>query len=268
MLKLAAGRALLDAAWRFRQMLAATGILELKQRYAGSALGSAWILLYPAIFLSIYLILYLVIFEVRFPGMTSLGFVVFVFSGLVPYLVIIEAVTRGAVIVKENMHLIKNVIMPVELVPLRLVMVSLMAQTASFLVLIALSLIDGSLGWRVLFLPPILLLVSIYVLGFVYYVACLGVIFNDVAYIVNLAMVALMFLSPIAFKPDMVPTMLQAIVYLNPVSYPLEVIRWSVLSGYDVNLFRALVFPALSVGMFAAGASFFQRFKGLMADNV
>lgn len=263
-----AALALIRAAYRFRRTLFSTAVLELKQRYAGSALGSVWIVLYPLIFLSIYLFLYLVIFQVRFPGMSSLGFVVYVFSGLVPYLVMMESVTRGAVVIKENIHLIKNVIMPVELVPLRLVLVSFLGQTASFALLLVLIGIEWEFGWRLIFLPLVLLAFAAFILGFVYYIAGLGVVFNDVSYIVNLAMIALMFLSPIAFKPDMVPPHLLAIVYLNPISYPLEAIRWCLISSYEADPYRLAAFPVLAIAVFAAGTSFFRRFKGLMADNV
>lgn len=258
----------LSAAARFRSVLRATSLLELKTRYAGSALGSAWIIVYPLVFLSIYLFLYMVIFKVRFAGMSELGYVVFVFAGLVPYLVMMESITRGVLIIRENIHLIKNVIMPVELVPLRLVMVSFLAQTASFALLIVLTVIAGDLSWRVIFLPAVLVLTALFVLGIVYYVSGLGVVFNDLGYIVNLLMVALMFLSPIGFKPDMVPTALKVIVYANPISYPLEAIRWCLMASHDVDHFRLLAFPVLAVGLFTAGAGFFKRFKGLMADHV
>jgi len=263
-----AAASLLTNAWRFRRMLVTTSVIELKQRYAGSALGPIWVLLYPLVFLSIYLFLYLVIFQVRFPGMSELGFVVFVFSGLVPYLVMMESLTRGALIIKENIHLIKNVIMPMELVPLRLVVVSFMGQSASFGLLLALILVDGDLSWRIVFLPAVLMLVAAFILGILYFVASLGVAFKDVGYIVNLAMVALMFLSPIAFKAEMVPAHLAAIVYLNPISYPLEALRWSLLASHDTNLVRLVAFPAVAAVLFVAGTSFFRRFKGLMADNV
>lgn len=260
--------ALLMTAMRFNRMIGATAMLELQQRYAGSALGSIWILLYPVVFLSIYLFLYLVIFQVRFPDMSGLGFAVYVFSGLVPYLVMMESITRGATIIKENIHLIKNVIMPIELVPLRLVFVSLMAQAASLILLLSLILVENDLSWRVVFFPVVLVFLTMFILGFVYYVSSLGVVFRDVGYIVSLLMVALMFLSPIAFRADMVPQALQAIVYLNPVSYPLEAVRWSLLASHDVDYYRLLGFPVMALFIFFAGANFFSRFKGVMADNV
>ena len=202
------------AAWRFRGVLGATGLLELKQRYAGSVLGSSWIVLYPLLFLSIYIFVYLVIFKVRFPGVSEFGYVVFVFSGLVPYLVLMESVTRGAHVIREHLHLVKNVIMPIELVPLRLVLISCMGQAASLCFLIFLTILDGDLSWRIIFLPVVIVFFVMFVLGIVYYVSGLGAVFNDLGHILGLLMTALMFLSPIAFKPDMVPSMLKAIVYV------------------------------------------------------
>jgi lipopolysaccharide transport system permease protein len=256
------------AAWRVRGILGATGLLELKQRYAGSALGSSWIVLYPLLFLSIYIFVYMMIFKVRFPGVSEFRYVVFVFSGLVPYLVLMESVTRSAHVIREHLHLVKNVIMPIELLPLRLVLVSCMGQTASLGFLIFLTILDGDLSWRVIFLPIVIVFFVMFILGIIYYVSALGAVFNDLGHIVGLLMTALMFLSPIAFKPDMVPAMLKAIVYVNPVSYPLEAFRWSFLADHDTDVVRLVAFPILATLLLTTGAAFFKRFKGMLADNV
>jgi lipopolysaccharide transport system permease protein len=257
-----------DVAWRFRSILKATSILELTQRYAGSALGPAWIIVFPLCFLLIYLFLYMVVFQVRFPGASGLNYVVYVFTGLVPYLIMMESVTRGLQIIKENIHLIKNVIMPIELIPVRLVLVSFLAQGASTALMVALALLDGELSWRIIFFPFVMVLFAMMLIGAVYAVSSLGVLFNDLTYIVNLLITALMFLSPIAFKPEMVPPGLQLVIYLNPISYPLEAIRWSLLASYEPNYFRLIAFPILAFAAFGWGTGFFRRFKGLMADNV
>ena len=227
---------------RYRKILKDTSYLELTQRYAGSALGPAWIIIYPLVFLLIYLFLYMVVFRVRFPGLGTLNYVIYVFCGLVPYLIVMESVTRGLQVIKENIHLIKNVIMPIELIPVRLVIVSFLAQGASMMMMIALALFDGELSWRVIFLPVVLVLFAMLLTGVVYAISSLGVLFNDLTYIINLLMTALMFVSPIAFKPDMVPAGMQAVIYLNPVSYPLEAIRWSLLSNFEPNIFRLAAF--------------------------
>ena len=115
-----------EAHWRLRRVLYASAKVELQKRYAGSMLGPAWTVLYPLLFLSVYVFLWLVVLRVRFPGETSrLGYVVFVFGGLVPYLFAVESVTTSAVSIRQNMHLVKGLIIPVELIPTRAVAVAL-----------------------------------------------------------------------------------------------------------------------------------------------
>jgi lipopolysaccharide transport system permease protein len=243
-------------------------MLELRQRYAGAMLGSFWIVLYPLLFLSIYLFVYLVIFRVRFPGYSQLNFVTFVFSGLIPYIALMESFSRGAIVIKENIHLIRNVIVPVELVPVRLVLVSLSGQTVSFGLLFVLAIFDSDVSWNVVFFPVVLLLAALMLVGSVYFISALGAMFADVVHIVGLLTLLFLFISPIAFKPDMVPNGFQFVLYLNPVSYLLEGFRWSILASHEPSLFKLALFPVLAIGTYIGGLKFFQRFKGFMVDHV
>lgn len=255
-------------AWRYRKVLYATVLLELRQKYAGSLLGSIWIVLYPLLFLSIYLFLYLVIFKMRFPGYSEINFVTFVFSGLVPYLILMESLGRGAVIIRENMHLMRNLIMPAELVVVRLVLVAMIAQSASFLVLFLLIAIDGDFTWRIIFLPIVLLIAGVFILGLTFLVAVLGAIFSDVGHIMNLLLIFFLFVSPIAFKEELVPNRLLLIIHLNPVSYLIEGFRWCLLASYKASVVKLIIFPLLALVFYGSGAQFFRRFKGLMVDHV
>lgn len=242
--------------------------MELRQKYAGSLLGSVWIILYPLLFLSIYLFLYLVIFKMRFPGYSELNYVVFVFSGLIPYLFLMESLSRGAVIIRENMHLLRNVIVPPELVVVRVVVVAIMGQAASFAVLLILLAMSGDFTWRIMFLPVVLLFAVAFLVGVTFFIAGLGAIFSDVSSIVNLLLLFLLFVSPLAFQLSMVPENLQLIVDLNPLTYFFEAFRATLLGAYSASTLRVLVFPILSLVVYAAGTAFFRNFKGLMVDHV
>ena len=101
------------------RLLAAITRVELAKRYAGSVLGMAWVVLQPALLLSVYLFVYLVVFKMRFQGFSRFDYVLYVFCGLVPFLGFMEAITTGALSIKQNMHLVKNVMLPIELVPVR-----------------------------------------------------------------------------------------------------------------------------------------------------
>jgi ABC-type polysaccharide/polyol phosphate export permease len=81
-------------------------------------------------------------------------------------------------------------------------------------------------------------------------------------------MAALMFLSRIAFKPDMVPSMLKAIVHVSLVFSPRKAFLPGLLADHDTDTVRLAAFPILATLVLTAGASFFKRFKGMLADNV
>jgi len=72
--------------YKYRRLLVSITRVELAKRYAGSALGMAWVVLQPALLLSVYLFVYMVVLGMRFEGFSRLDYVLYVFCGLVPYL--------------------------------------------------------------------------------------------------------------------------------------------------------------------------------------
>jgi lipopolysaccharide transport system permease protein len=248
-----------------RRLLYSTTKYELQKKYAGHVLGYTWLILYPLLFLSVYLFLWLVVFKTRFPGYSELDYVVFVFCGLVPFLFFSEVVTASTLSIKQNMHLIKNVIMPVDLIPARTVSSAMLSYFIGIVLLIFLSLINNTLSWNILFIFLIILLQVLFLLGLCFLLAPLGLLLPDVSNIVNLIVMFLMFLSPIGFKPEMVPEILQFVVLINPVSYMLEAFR-VVIMGQALNVSHFIIFFLISICFFGIGASVFQRFKNLIVE--
>jgi lipopolysaccharide transport system permease protein len=253
--------------WRLRRVLYASARVELKKRYAGSILGSAWTVLYPLLFLSVYLFLWLVVFRVRFPGAGStLDYVVFVFAGLVPYLFAVDSLTSAVNAIRQNIHLVKGVVMPVELLPTRSVAVALAAHVVGVAILLVLCAISADLSWRAILLPLVLALQVLGLSGLAWIVAGLGVLVPDTAYVINLATTLMMFVAPIAFTPDMVPSQLRAVVWLNPVTYMVGAYRAALLGSRPFSSEDLLVFAVLAIAAFVLGAVFCSRFKNSVVD--
>jgi lipopolysaccharide transport system permease protein len=103
--------------FRYRRMLAAITKIELAKRHAGSVLGFSWVVLQPALLLSVYVFVYMVVLRMRFEGFSRFDYVLYVFCGLVPYLGFMEGLTTGGLSIKQNIHLVKNVMLPIELIP-------------------------------------------------------------------------------------------------------------------------------------------------------
>ena len=108
-----------------RRLLASITRVELQKKYAGSVLGLGWVFLQPALLLCVYLFIYLIVFDVRFPGFSTFDYVLYVFCGLVPYLGFMEALTTGGLSIRQNIHLVKNVLLPIVIVLQLLMLIGL-----------------------------------------------------------------------------------------------------------------------------------------------
>jgi lipopolysaccharide transport system permease protein len=267
----------LTAAWRSsarmidllvssRALLRSITRIELQKKYAGSVLGLGWMFLQPALLLSVYLFIYLVVFKVKFPGLGNWDYVLYVFTGLVPYMGFMEALTLGGTSLKQNMHFVKNVMLPMELIPVRSVLVGMASQAVSLGILLVLIGATGQLSPWVVLLPVVVLLQLAALFGLVWVLAGLTVVLPDVSYIINLLVFLLMWLSPIGFTPAMVPPQYRFIIYLNPVSYMIEAYRAALLRTATPHAPMILAYAVMSIAVFAAGAALFRGFKSMLVD--
>src|SRR5262245_55662843 len=251
---------------KYRQILSASVRVELAKRYSGSALGKLWIVLYPLLLLSIYLFVYMAVFKVQFAGSSRLDYVIFVFAGLIPYIGFMEAVTGGCVSLKQNMHLIKNVMLPIELIPARSVLIAMAGQLVGLVMLIVLITANGGLGMQLLAVPFMFVLQLIMLGGIVLILAPLAVLIPDLAHFVNLAVMLLIFISPIGFQPSMVPSGFQFVVYGNPVFYMIDAFRWGLIKGHPFSGGTLVAYTAFSLGVFVFGSLFFSRLRAILVD--
>src|SRR4029079_13854960 len=121
--------------------------------------------------------------------------------------------------IRQNLHLVKGVMLPVELIPTRAVIVAGAGHLVGLVLVIALSAAAGTLPARVVLLPVVALLTVTGLFGVAWIVAPLGLLVPDATYVVNIVTTMFMFVTPIAFTPEMVPRRFQPVVWLNPLTY-------------------------------------------------
>lgn len=257
---------MLTLIYRYRWILVATTKVEIAKRHAGSALGMFWVVLYPMLLLGVYLFVYLVVFKMRFPGYSELDYVLYVFAGLIPYIGLSEAIQAGTQSIKQNLHLVKNVMLPIEIVPVRAVAAAMVGQVISLFIVVGLLMINGTLSPALAALPLVLVLQLIFLVGIVLVLSALALVVQDISYFVNLAIMLLMFLSPIGYKADMLPIGYEILVWANPVSYLLDAYRTVLMSNHTADPTLLIIYVVIALVTFMLGATFFERFKGVLVD--
>ena len=251
---------------RSRRVLWTLTVIECRRKYAGSILGMLWYPLYSMLLLGSYCFLYLVVFSVRYRELGTYDFVLFVFSGLIPYLGFSEAVSTGLGSVKANLALLRNAVFPIELVPVKHVLAAMVGLFSSLALLILMILPTSYRGWHLLYLPVPLLSLVLFTVGVVWFLSAIAVVVPDVAQVVNIALLLFMFVSPIGFSVDLVPPRARALVFLNPLSYLIEAFRFALIGVRVTAWWYDLVFLAGAVILASLAGSFFRRMSPVFSD--
>ncbi len=192
--------------------------LELKAKYKASALGFAWSLLNPA--------LYLVVFYVAFDIILGGGiprFPIYLLSGLLVWNFFTSALNGGTGAMVAGAGLVKKVWFPREVLPLAAVGAALVHFFLQMLVLLgALVALRHPVEWAPLTLVPLALLdLILLAAGLALLFSVANVYLRDMAHFVELALLAWFWLTPIIYPFTQLGDALNGrseIALLNPVT--------------------------------------------------
>jgi len=244
-------------------------IQDIRLRYSGSVFGVFWAFLFPAMQLAIYTGLYVIIFKIRPSGLTEFGYVVLVFSGLVPILAFNEALVFSVSSLSSNKNLLLSTVFPVELIPLRAVIIGQFPMLFGLLITLTIGFLTGRTGWQALvFVPIYWILLMMFATGLGWIMSLFTLVAKDIQQGIGLILMLLIFLSPFAYTPDMVPSTIKIILYLNPLAYFVLCFQQLIAYGNLPALIPTLGSAFLGIGTFYFGFSLFQRTKYAFFDHV
>ncbi|MEM9064521.1 MAG: ABC transporter permease [Planctomycetota bacterium] len=254
--------------WRRRGLLWRVTLTELRARYAGSALGLAWTVLFPLLFLGVYAAVFTVIFQVKYERLDGAEAVVLIFCGLIPFLSFAEALGSGTPSVSANSGLVKNTLFPIELVPVRTVLASQGTQVAGTAMLLIAVIAVGRMGWSALFVPVVWAAQVMFTIGIVWIFSAINVFARDLQHTIAVINLLLMLVSPIAWTEDMLPDRLRPIAGLNPLYYVIVGYQNALIEGRVPPMHVLIGLVIVGPGVMLLGWFVFRRLKLVFADHV
>jgi len=241
---------------------------ELRARYAGAHLGVLWVFVAPLLILVVYAVTYVSILKVRLAGLDSSEYVLFIFSGLVPYLMAADALVNGVTSVIANKSVLSNTVFPIDLAPVKSVLTAQPIMLAGLAVTILGSLAIGTAKWTMVLLPVIWLMQVIGLIGLCWFLSLLNVIFRDIQNLMTPVLMMILIASPFAYTPDIVPASLRPFIVLNPFAYFVVAYQQVLVLGLVPGIGHMIVIVALAVVPFVAGSWFFATTKRVIIDYV
>jgi len=254
----------LDVAWRF-------AVKDFKSRYRASVLGLGWHLLIPTVMLSVYTVVFFFVFTPKTSGSaqpaSALAFGVQLWTGLALFLAFSDLCVRASRIMIDQANLVRKVVFPLSSLVLSIWLSMQFNLVIYVALLLALALAGGytpTLEW--LWIGPVLFIFLVNVLGFAFALAALGAYVRDLGHALPAAVGMLMFLTPIFYRMDQVPSLLKHLLAFNPLSWPIEALRHVLTASPAPAIITTVLYSLASMLMLAMGVALFQRLKSGFAD--
>jgi lipopolysaccharide transport system permease protein len=294
---------------------------ELKARYEGSLLGLLWPVIQPLVLFAVYYMVFAKLLKIPVSvDLNPWGDInsamegaaagwrgtFFLISGILPWIFMAEALNRCTGIVLENANLIKKIAFPSEFLPIYVVLLQFIYFFIGMvLFLVIVWCVNGSLPWLIVYIPLLILLEMIFVVGLGMLAGALNIFIRDVAQVIPLFTMFWMFVSPVFYSPAVLILVgtppqaslvraIQPYLPLNPMYNLLtcyrdifkygrrttivdtlcddngRIIEYIQEHTFDQGISTdcLLIFAAQAVITFIIGYAFFLRSKGRFADEV
>lgn len=253
-----------------RSLLWALVVRDIQSRYRGTLLGFLWAMVYPLMMLAVYAFVFGGIFNARWGNDGSMkDFVLMLYCGLIVHAVFSETLTRSPAAIVSNPSYVKKVVFPLELLPISHLC------SAVFNALIGLGLLclfvlvqHQSIPLTAAYVPLVFMPLLLLTLGLAWSLAAIGVFFRDVGQMIGVIMSVLLFLSPVFYPASSAPALAQRLIYLNPLTYPIEELRAVLIVGNHPDWSYWLTYLCASIVLATGGLWVFQISRPAFADVI
>ncbi|NLV58523.1 MAG: ABC transporter permease [Clostridiales bacterium] len=217
---------------------------DFKQKYKRTVLGMGWSVLSPLLHLLVMKLVF-----TQFFGRDTPHYTTYLFAGNVVFSFFREATTGSIVALIANAHIFTKINVPKYLFLLSKNVSSLINFGITFVVFLLFAAIDG-----VTFTPRFLMLIYplcclvLFNLGMGLILSAMNVFFQDTAYLYEIFVLLLMYMSAIFYRVDAFSRTVQRLFLLNPVYCVIRYVRMIVLE----STIPSLAYHLLILGYAAA----------------
>jgi len=241
---------------------------DFRSRYVGSAAGWLWGVVHPLVLLLSWVFVFQIVLKVRLPASAvTQNYTMYLFCGMLPWLLFQETVIRSAPSMVDHSNLITKTVFPSEVVPISIFLSSLLHHLIAVgIVVIATGAVFKTVSPMIALLPLYMLFVGLLSVGVGWFVASLHVYLRDTAQVLSVAMTLWFWLTPIMINEQQIPARFRPVVSWNPMSWIVRAYRERLLSTQWPRWEDVLVPAAFSLAVFVIGGLFFRHLKRGFAD--
>ena len=250
--------------YQYRELLKTNVKKEIRGKYKGSVLGVLWSFLNPLLMVAVYAIVFPYLMR-----STQEHYLIFLITGIIPWIFFTTVVTSGCNCVWINGGIIKKVYFPREILPLSVVLSALVNFLISCIIILIFVIFGGiGVSVQILWLPVIAIIQSALSLGLLFILSAINVYVRDIEYIVQFIMNLLFYATPIVYNITMIPERFRWILYLNPMAHFLDAYRAIFYSKTMPDLKSLGIIGIISFLVLIIGYKIFKKLENGFAEEV
>jgi len=241
---------------------------DFQQRFVGSAVGWIWGLIHPLVLLVSWWFVFGRLLQFKLPpSAVTDNYPLFLFAGMLPWLLFSDTVQRSATCLLDQANLITKTVFPSEIVPVSVFLSSVVSHCLALgLVIAAAGVMLNKISVFLLLLPVYVLAIGLLAVGVGWIVASLHVFQRDTAQVLAVILQFWFWLTPIFLTEDRYTGKAHWLLVANPLYYIVRSYRFLLLTSRFPDLVDLAVATAYGVAAFLLGGLFFRYMKRGFAD--
>ncbi len=250
--------------YNYRHMLFSLVRKDLRVRYKGSFLGFLWTFLNPLLQLFVYYTIFSIIMRTDIEN-----YAMYLFIGLVPWMFFSTSILESTTSIINNTNLIKKIYFPRLLLPISVASSAFMNMVYTMVVVIISVIVSGvGISQYIVFLPLIMIMHYLMVIGGCLLAASLNVYFRDLQHILNIIMMMWFYFTPIIYDMKMIPDDLVWAFQLNPMTVVIQSYRDVLFYGNFPDLKHFAVLVGYSLIILFLGVYVFGKLQKKFAEEL
>ena len=251
---------------QYSDLLYTLSLFRLNVRYKQSLLGWAWAVLQPIALMGIYTIIFTRVTTVPTGGVP---YPVFVFSGLLPWIMFSSAISSAVNGLVLYPNLLTKMYFPREIIPLSYLVASLADFCIASLMLCGLMLYYKlALTWQLLYAIPVIIILAIFAGSIAMFFSTVQVRFRDVGLAMPFLLQIWMFTVPVVYSLQSVPVRWRSLYLLDPVAGLIEGFRQVIIFGRAPDFATIAFSGAIAIASAPLAYAYFKFSETTMADLI
>jgi lipopolysaccharide transport system permease protein len=260
--------------WRYRDLLFLLVHRDFIAKYKQTVLGPAWFVIQPLLMTVVFTVVFGKVVKIPTDGLPPM---LFYLAGLLGWSYFSQSFQSISDTLISNANLFGKVYFPRMVVPLAAVISNLLAlalQLATFLCFWVYFKFFTASGWSfgftlaVAWLPLLIVQIAVASLGVGLWLSALTVKYRDFRHLSAFLVQLWMYATPVIYPLSQVPEKWRWLVVLNPMTVPIETIRYMLLGQGVIESAYLAIALAITIFFLLTGALVFDKVEKTFVDFV